>query len=304
MRPNRFGKPFAVVLLLLLICVFSPVRSADSGKKGSKVSDGDIRRPDHIVIIVEENKSYGQIIANSIMSKTPAPYINSLANEGALFTNSYGVTHPSQPNYLALFSGLTHGVTDDRCPLSLSGNNLAIELRKRGFSFAIYSESMPSVGFEGCYSAFNRYARKHNPVVNWQGRELPREINLPFDAFPSDFNKLSTVSLVIPNQLNDMHDGAPSDAIAQGDQWLKERIDPFVRWAHSHNSLLIVTWDEDDGSANNHIATIFVGPMVHPGRYGNRIDHYNVLRTITGMYGLATLGNSATSKPILDVWKR
>jgi acid phosphatase len=292
--PKWFIRPLAVGLLL--VCIVGSARSA-----------GEVKAPppDHVVIVIEENRAYSQVIAKSIMSKTPAPYINSLANEGALFTNSYGLTHPSQPNYLALFSGSTHGVTDNRCPLSLSGDNLASELRKKGFTFAIYSESMPSVGFEGCYAAHNLYARKHNPVVNWQGRGLPPEINLPFDAFPSDFTKLPTVSIVVPNQVNDMHDGQiPWDAIAHGDRWLKDKLDPFVRWARSNNSLLIVTWDEDDNSSNNQIATIFVGPMVKPGRYGQRIDHYNVLQTITEMYGLPALGASARAKPIVDIWKR
>src|SRR6266404_1130700 len=206
----------SAVSLLILLCAI-PAQA---------VAQSQIPRPDHVVIVVEENRSYGQIIANSVVVSSPAPYINSLAREGALFTNSFGLTHPSQPNYLALFSGSTHDVPDNRCPVALSGNNLASELRKNGFSFAIYSESMPSVGFEGCFSAYNLYARKHNPVVNWQGRGLPREINLPYTAFPSEYSKLPSVSFVIPNQLNDMHDGpTPRDAIAQGDTWLKEKLD-------------------------------------------------------------------------------
>ncbi|MBU1775992.1 MAG: alkaline phosphatase family protein, partial [Gammaproteobacteria bacterium] len=65
----------------------------------------ELPRPDHIVIVIEENKSFAQIIGNE-----DAPYINELARRGALFTQSYGITHPSQPNYLALFSGSTRGI--------------------------------------------------------------------------------------------------------------------------------------------------------------------------------------------------
>jgi acid phosphatase len=161
---------------------------------------------------------------------------------------------------------------------------------------------MPSVGFAGCFSSSNLYARKHNPVVNW--RDLPPDINLPFGAFPSDFSRLPTVSIVVPNQLNDMHDGrTPNDAIAQGDKWLKENLDSYIKWARSNNSLFILTWDEDDDSSNNRIATIFLGPMVKPGRYKNHIDHYNVLRTIVEMYGLSPLGASANADPITEVWR-
>jgi|GEM_PF-4072826 len=75
----------------------------------------ELPRPDHIVIVIEENKSFSQIIGNK-----DAPYINELAKRGALFTRSYGITHPSQPNYLALFSGSTRGITSNTCPLDLA----------------------------------------------------------------------------------------------------------------------------------------------------------------------------------------
>jgi acid phosphatase len=246
-------------------------------------------------MVIEENKSHKQIIGNMV-----AQYINQLANEGALFTQSFGVAHPSQPNYLALFSGSTHGVPDNRCLRSLSGDNLASELRKKGLTFGIYSESMPSVGYTGC--EYGHYQRKHNPAVNWQGKNIPPEMNMPFSMFPSDYSKLPTISIVVPNQLNDMHDGNTLDAIIQGDRWLRQNLDSYLQWARTHNSLLIVTWDEDDDSSANQIATIFVGPMVTPGRYNNRIDHYDVLRTITEMYGLTALGRSANARPIFEIW--
>ena len=83
----------------------------------------------------------------------------------------------------------------------------------------------------------------------------------------------------------------------------KNNLSAYVAWAQTHNSLLIVTWDEDDGGQGNHIATIFAGPMVKPGQYGETINHYTVLRTVEAMYGLTPLGNSATVKPIRDVWQ-
>lgn len=253
--------------------------------------------PDHIVIVVEENKSYEQIIGNS-----RAPYINALAKKGALLTRSYAVAHPSQPNYLALFSGDTQGVVDDRCPVSVSGENLASELAKKGLSFRTYSESMPSTGYAGC--AAGHYMRKHNPAVNWQGINVAPEMNIPFTTFKRDYSKLPTVSIVVPNQLNDMHDGEPSEAIKRGDQWLKDNIDPYVKWAERHNSLLILTWDEDDDTRDNHIATIFVGPMVKRGTIDTRADHYTILRTLIDAYGLRPISKSAARTPIDGLWKR
>lgn len=246
-------------------------------------------RPDHVVIVVMENKAYSQIIGND-----DAPYINSLAKDGALFTESYGVTHPSQPNYLALFSGSTRGIGSNACPLELQGENLAGSLLARGLSFASYAESMPGTGFEGC--VHGAYRRKHNPAANW--KELAA-YNLPFSAFPQDYSQLPTVALVVPDQQNDMHDGS----IAEGDAWLARNIVPYAKWAMAHNSLLIVTWDEDDGWRGNRIATIFAGAMVKPRQSAQRISHYTVLRTIAGMYGLPYLGESAKEKPITGIWR-
>ncbi len=246
-------------------------------------------RPDHIVIVMEENKSFTQIIGNP-----DAPYINALAGRGALLTLSHGVTHPSQPNYLALFSGSVHGTSSNACPLELSGANLASALAEKGLSFASYAESMPQAGFDGCIHGV--YMRKHNPVANW--KELAA-LNLPFSAFPQDFEKLPTVVLVIPDQHNDMHDGS----VAQGDAWLAKNIAPYAHWAMTHNSLLIVTWDEDDGSADNRVATLFIGPMVKRGNSAQRINHYNILRTIEEIFGLPYLGESAQAKPVGGVWQ-
>jgi len=246
-------------------------------------------RPDHIVIVVEENKSYSQIIGNR-----DASYINALAKRGVLFTRSRGVTHPSQPNYLALFSGTTRGIGSNACPLKLSGENLASALVAKDLNFISYSESMPEAGFEGCI--YGAYRRKHNPAANWQDLAA---FNQPFSAFPQDFTQLPTVALVVPDQLNDMHDGS----IARGDAWLERNIEAYAQWAMTHNSLLIVTWDEDDGSEDNRIATIFVGAMVQPGQSAQRISHYTLLRMISEMYGLPLLGESAQEKSITGIWR-
>jgi acid phosphatase len=244
--------------------------------------------PDHIVIVMEENKSYAQIIGNP-----EAPYINELSKKGTLFNQSFGVTHPSQPNYLALFSGSTQGINSNTCPLELKSGNLANALLAKNLSFTSYAESLPQVGFEGCVA--EAYMRKHNPVSNWKNLAA---FNQPFTAFPKDFSRLPTVALIVPNQLNDMHDGS----IAQADNWLAKNIDSYAKWAMEHNSLLIVTWDEDNGSAQNHVATILFGPMIQAGTSSKKINHYNILRTIEEMAGLVSLGESAKADAITDVY--
>lgn len=283
--PSRGGR--AAMGLVLLLCGITPV-------VGDAASSGPapvLPRPDHVVIVIEENHAYDEIIGNP-----DAPYINALGARGALFNRSYAVTHPSEPNYLALFSGSTQGLRSDSCPHTYTGPNLASELVRHKRSFAIYSESMPVVGYAGCRSG--NYYRKHNPAVNWQGVNVRAAMNLPYTRFPVDFDALPTVSFVIPNAIHDMHDGT----VRQGDRWLRKHLDAYVRWARTHNSLLILTWDEDDRQSGNHIPTLFVGPMVRPGVYTTPIDHYRVLRTLEDLYGLAHLGHSAESRPIRGIW--
>jgi phosphatidylinositol-3-phosphatase len=268
-------------------------------------------KPSHIVVVVEENHGYDQIIGSE-----NAPYINQLAKEGTLFTNSEAITHPSQPNYLVLFSGSTQNVDGDECLMGkgpYTTPNLGAALIKAGYTFKGYSETLPKAGFQECSYQEKEgydYARKHAPWVNWQGDKengLPDSTNQPMTDFPTDFNKLPTVSFVIPNEGNDMHNidlDGDSAAIRRGDQWLKDHLSSYAQWARKNNSLLILTFDEDQKGSmlSNHIATIFVGEMVKNKLNNNSISHYNVLRTIEDMYRLPPCGNG-NAKTIDDIWK-
>jgi phosphatidylinositol-3-phosphatase len=250
-----------------------------------------VPRPRHTVVVVLENHPYGAIIGGQ-----QAGYINSLAHDGALFTASYGVAHPSEPNYLALFSGRTHGVTSDQCPTSLRAPNLASDLAAAGDTFAGYSEGLPATGSLACQSG--EYARKHVPWTDFTN--VPRAANQPFSRFAAGgYANLPTVAFVIPDLCHDMHDCS----VATGDAWLRTHLSGYVTWAMAHDSLLIVTWDEDDSLHSNHIATIFVGQQVKPGRYRVPINHYNVLRTIEEAYGLPYRGQAATHYPITSIWR-
>jgi acid phosphatase len=249
-------------------------------------------RPDHVVVVIEENRSFEQVMD----PKKSDSYIHALAKRGMLFTKSYAVSHPSLPNYLALFSGSTQSVSNDSCRHLFDSDNLATALADKGLSFASYAESLPEVGDKSCI--FGAYQRKHNPAVYWQGSRLPASANQRFSDFPQNFANLPTVSFVIPNQLNDMHDGNFQTA----DEWLKTHIGPYVEWAFKHNSLLILTWDEDNFMGDNHIATILVGPMVKTGTSKQGIDHYSVLRTLLELYELPALGLSREADPIRGVW--
>ncbi|MGB3078772.1 MAG: alkaline phosphatase family protein, partial [Saprospiraceae bacterium] len=259
--------------------------------------------PDHIVILVLENHAYAQIIGSDA-----APYINALAGDtlSALFTKSYGIEHPSQPNYLDLYSGCNQGVTSDSFPTAspFTTDNLGRQLLDDGKTFISYSEGLPDVGFNGASSS--SYARKHNPAANWMGtgiNQIPEYTNQPFSAFPtSDYSALPTVSFVFPNQNNDMHNGTDPSRITIADTWMYNKLEGYIQWARTHNSLFILTFDEDNGSHNNRIATIFNGQMVKPGQYADTINHYTVLRTIEDMYGLPYACNASSATPILNSW--
>jgi hypothetical protein len=245
-------------------------------------------RPDHVLVVIEENRGFADVIG------TPtAPYINALAAQGALFDHSFALTHPSQPNYLALFSGSTQGVTDDSCPHTFSDANLGRQVLDTGMTFAAYSEDLPAPGSSAC--AAGGYARKHAPWANFPS--VPAGTQLGFSAFPTDFATLPTLSFVIPNLRHDMHDGT----IAEGDTWLSDHLDGYLRWARGHNSLLVLTWDEDDGSADNHIVTIVAGDHVQPATRTEKITHYTLLRTLEQWLGLPALGEAATATPIPDL---
>ena len=341
--------PCPSVTLIMRMFTIAAVCAAALGFPNAAAT-APLPRPDHIVIVIFENKSYSQIIGNSA-----APNINALAAEGANFVNapgdpsaatsgSHALRHPSQPNYLELFSGSNQGVRQNgrpgtaaeplSLPIPFNTPNLGASLIAAGLTFATYSESLPFAGFDGdAFStdpAHNQYERKHNPVANWQAADapannhVPLSANQPFSAFPKDaagYAALPTVAFVVPNEQNNMHDGS----IAQADTWLKtEILDGYYQWARTHNSLLIVTFDEDaSNTASNQITTIFAGALIQPGNYfetninppdtrpadgfitptGTAMNHYNVLRTLTEIYGLSPIGASASTPPITDVWR-
>ena len=273
---------------------------------------------DHIVIVVEENKDYDQIIGNK-----NAPYINMLAAEGANLIRMFGEEHFSQGNYFWLFSGSNQnvGFFDQVPQTKFAASNLGQQLIMKGLSFKGYSQSLPAIGSEIDTTPPNcrhscLYGRKHLPWISFanvpNGTTVETSSNLRFADFPSDYSKLPTVALVIPDLEHDMHNGMPEDSVLVGDLWLEQNLDPYYQWAKTHNSLLIVTFDENDDKTGiigltdpainpdhdqprhdrqNRIATIIAGADVKPNyAEPNGITHVNILRTIEAMYGLPKSG--------------
>jgi phosphatidylinositol-3-phosphatase len=276
---------------------------------------------DHIVIVVEENRDYDQIIGNPV-----APYLNKLAADGANLRHMFGEEHFSQGNYFWLFSGSNQNVGFvDKVPRTkFTTSNLGQQLIAKGLSFKGYSQSLPAIGSDidaapancryGRYDCL--YGRKHVPWISFanvpNGTTVETSSNLRFADFPSDYSKLPTVAFVIPDMEHDMHNGSSKDSIPAADLWLQQNLDGYYRWAKSHNSLLIVTFDENEDKTEitgltdpavnpdhdrslydrqNRIATIFAGAFVRPNyAEPSGVTHVNILRTIEAMYGLPKSG--------------
>ena len=289
---------------------------------------------DHVVIVVEENKDYAQIIDEPGRRTSKAPYINlTLRREGANLTRMFGEEHNSQGNYFWLFSGSNQGVgfRDGIPDVPIQAPNLGTALIGSGRSFKGYCEDLPEIGSTeffwpvGAKHDKRRYARKHAPCVSFtnvpNGNSVATSSNLRFLDFPTcpaNFDTLPTVAIVVPNLTNDMHNGSAEQSIPTGDTWLKEHLNGYYQWAKTHNSLLIVTWDENDDQAGpdhdakvlgltnpfveptdqrarnmqNRIPTIIAGAHVRPGDYeeGNGVNHVNILRTLEAMYQLPKSG--------------
>jgi phosphatidylinositol-3-phosphatase len=299
-RPWRDGKRYRAVSLFGVLTVATALMSWPPPHQAPETGPVDFKAaavptPAHVVIVVEENRSQTNIIGNK-----SAPFINQLAANGAMMTQSFAEVHPSEPNYYALFAGSTLGVKENVCPVN-GGNtpNLGSELLTAGYTFVGFAESLPAVGSPACSAG--KYARKHVPWASFTN--IPGSHSLPFSAFPAPGNPqnyatLSTVALVIPNLDDDMHDGS----IAQGDAWLYQNLSQYASWAKANNSLLILTWDEDDNTPRNQIPTVFYGANVRPGAYSEPMSHYNVLSTLEEMYGLPKLGYATTAPAITDIW--
>ena len=267
-----------LIILLLLAGVLLCICYGSERPRG-------VSKFDRIVVVIEENRGYSNIIGNL----ADAPFINvTLVPKAAVMTNFHAESHPSEPNYFALYGGSTFGVTDD-------GNYNEPDPSL----YTILNSAVPTLTFAGYVESSGTAlaARKHNP---WESFPEGKGVEKDFSSFPNDFAQLPTVCWVIPNLKNDMHDGT----IAQGDAWLKNHISAYATWCQTHNSLLIITWDEDDTKnlVPNRIPTLIVGQHVKPGTYSKNVNHYNLLSTILASQGLKGPRNAATAAPITDIF--
>ena len=245
---------------------------------------------DHVVIIVMENKEYGQIIGSR-----QAPYINDLADSGALATRFYAIRHPSLPNYLALLGGSTFGIKTNCTNCDIDAKNLVDQLEDAGISWKAYMGGMPRECYKGAYSG--RYAKRHNPFMYFDSIREDRDrcrLVQPIEELKDDLaaDTLPRFAFITPDLCKDMHDCS----IRTGDRYLS-RLVPKILTDLGTDGVLFLTFDEGSSSdgccrfaRGGHIATIAAGPAVpDPRKRRVEYDLYSILRTIEEAWSLPLL---------------
>jgi phosphatidylinositol-3-phosphatase len=269
-RP-RIAAVFLVAVALAAIVVAASFAKGPIKKQGPKANGHAL---DHVFLIMLENHSQ-----SSVIDDANAPFITSLAHTYAMAANYYGVTHPSQPNYIATISGSNWGVNDDQPTNTYDHLNIADQLEQHHLTWAAYMDSMPSVGFTGQqYPSDNAlYVNKHNPFVLMDDirSSTKRLANIkPYTQFAADMKAKTLPNFVwiSPNQCHDMHGGVYSKVAADGsdgtpcpygstkddanDAALKQKADDFVKgavttimsttaWKTGRSAIFILT-DEND----------------------------------------------------------
>ena len=254
----------------------------------------------HVVVVVFENHERSEIAGSS-----SAPTFAALARRGATLTHYDAVSHPSLPNYLALVSGSTHGISDDCTSCVVGGASLADALTAAGRTWKTYAEGLPRAGFTG--ASAGDYAKKHNPFLyfrnvlarpSWLRRVVPYE-QLARDVAA---RRLPDFALVIPNLCDDMHDCS----VATGDTWLERNVAPLLSSPAFAGGVVFVVFDEGRATpaAARNVEALALRPTVVPGSVSHEpTSHYGLLRTIEQAWGLPLLGHSAQARPITGIWR-
>jgi acid phosphatase len=255
----------------------------------------------HVFVVVEENHSYSSVIGNSAM-----PYFNSLASKYGLATKYYANTHPSIGNYFMLTTGQVITNNDSFCS-TITNDNVVRHLLTAGKTWKSYAESLPYAGYTGCGSG--EYVKRHNPLAYFSDvANSSEKYNLvPFTQFSKDLanNALPQFSFIVPNLLDDAHDGT----LQQADYWLKTNIAPLIASpTFQKDGILIIVFDEsadsDTAYGGGHVAAVVIGPKVKPGYKSSTLyQHQNTLKTLMEALGVQTYpGAASTAKPTSDVF--
>jgi hypothetical protein len=290
-RTRTSDAMFVCLILLISLGCGSGSRSAPPPPP-----TGTVPQFGHVVLVVEENHSYSEVIGNSAM-----PYLNSLASQYGVATQYFANTHPSIGNYFMLTTGQIV-TNDDAFTGTVSVDNIVRDLNAAGKSWKSYAESIPSQGYTGSDSY--PYARRHNPFSYFtdvvdsssQAQNL-----VSFSQFSSDLanNQLPNFSFVVPNLLNDAHDGP----LQLADLWLQQNIGPLIsNSAFQKDGLLIIVFDEantsDSAHGGGHVAALIISAKAQQGHQSTTLyQHQSTLRLILQGLRVAAYPGAANSAP-------
>lgn len=279
--------PYKVPLLTILIAICVGCGSVNQGTPPAAST--------RVFLVVEENHSYSDVIGNSSM-----PYLNSLAAKYGLATQYYADAHPSIPNYFMLTVGLPETL-DDGFTGTVDDDNVARQLVKAGKTWRSYAESLPSAGYTG--GDVYPYWKHHNPFAYFSGViGSSQAANIvPFSQFSADLagNRLPSFSFIVPNVLNDAHDGT----LAAADQWLSANIDPLIKSSSFQSGdVLIIVFDEgqplDLSHIGGHVPFVIVGPKVKSGfRSTTFYQHQSTLRLVLSTLGVNSFPGASALAP-------
>ncbi|HLW52479.1 MAG TPA: alkaline phosphatase family protein [Candidatus Angelobacter sp.] len=291
-------------LLAAAFCVFALAGCGGQVAKTPPPPSSPSVRLGHVFIIVEENASYADVIANPSM-----PYLNSLAGQYGLATNYFANAHPSNPDYFELTTGQTLGplsfsdlVTPSNFPVD--GDNVVRDLLAAGKTWKSYAEDIPSVGYTG--DDVGLYSVRHNPAAYFtdvQNDARQAQNLVPFTQLAADLKagSLADYSFIVPNLCSDAHDCPASTA----DTWLKTNIDPLIQSPQfQKDGLLVIVFDEantlDVTSGGGHVAAVIVSPLAKRGYKSIAFyQHQSVLRLMLEGLGVTRLPGDAATAPVM-----
>jgi phosphatidylinositol-3-phosphatase len=300
--PKRWSVYRNLSIFLFLLVLIVQIGCGGGSSSGS----GTIPHVSHVLVLVEENHSYGSVIGNPTM-----PYTNSLAQQYALATSYYANAHPSLLNYFMLTVGQTIAQNDTYAG-TVSADNVVRALTAAGKTWKAYAESLPNPGHTG--ASVYPYARDHNPFAYFDDvrKDSSQAANIvPFAELARDAQNdtLPDYGFIIPNIKNDGHDCPPGmaacadgDKVVQIDEWVRTNIAPLISSRGFANSVLIYTWDEsvvtDTTNGGGHVATILIGDAVRKGYQSTRTyQHQSTLRLTMQLLGVTDYPGAAATAP-------
>jgi hypothetical protein len=266
--------------LLLSACAPQPAPAAPTATPSPQAQDGVATpmtlpkgvQPVRVAVIVMENHGYAGVVG--------LPYIRTLVSTATALTDYHAAGHPSLPNYLALTSGLTWGITDDGYHV-LPEQDIGDQLTAAGIPWRAYMEGMGT----DCRSSSNGYAVKHDPFAYYGGRCQSSVV--AFSQLAGDLAAAAPPRFlwITPNLCHDMHDCSP----VAGDSWLAQTVPMLLASPAMGNGVLFITWDENDGGGSNQVLTLVLGAR-RAASPGSSYSHSSLLASAEDLLGLPRLG--------------